>query len=881
MKMHKFESESSSDSSFEDSQSDKDETDFNEFHPRKKRRLMTNSKEKSALGVFGSESEDEVPGKRWKGKINLRKKGVSFVASTGHQRSDTDDDDADIANSDIFESSIFSSDRNSMALKNNPTNHSTANNLNIPHGKIPFNKGGFQVASSIFSSPLEGSSKNSPQNFKESLNTPRNTSKNDTRSFAARMMSKMGYKEGEGLGKDGQGRNHVIEVTLRPQGVGLGAVKEKPDQEYEEEKRQAKMRGEKYEDPRDLIKKNQKIGQARSSQIRNKDNHKQSQKPKYKTLDEIQKVAPGLDIPQSYISILDMTAPDPKLLTSTSGIMNTAHENKNIHHSGLRKIFKSAQNDLSAYVEEWKNLEERKAFVRLSISQKRQEIQEEQRQFDVVQSSLTKFQLFSHHETEFEWDQITQTLEDVASLIGSEFSSRSEDLSKAAVAIVHPFVRRAAEGWVPLDDPGLSGLALRLSKIRKVLELNPEEVDSKCSDVTFIDMRSQKSVRSSTVYESMIFKIIYPKILYTIDQNWDVFDPASLQALLEVWQELLPQFVKIQILNQGVVRRLNTAVTSWNPKKRKMNELPHLWLFPWLQYLPPHHSDPKSSEGLVSDIKRKFRHLVDSWDFHKGVVPGLHQWREVLYINSKNDQWTPLIMNHVLPSMSKFLKNEKNFMVDPNDQAPFMSSLEGIFEWQRIISPRIISQVLVDTVFPLWHNVLYKWLVFVGPNEEIGQWFEWWRHEVFPAEIKNSKMIQDQFNKGHEMIKQALDLGPDASSLLPTPSLPEKSSTLSPVPDPPPDSQGLDNDSLKCKIEDWCIENDLQFLPEKKIIHSVGPLHRITAAGNGKNGALVYIKGNKIQAISKKGLRQIEIDINWENSDSKDLLLGMAWHNVK
>lgn len=43
-----------------------------------------------------------------------------------------------------------------------------------------------------------------------------------TKGFGSKMMAKMGYVEGGGLGKDGQGMSKPIEVVQRPKSLGLG-----------------------------------------------------------------------------------------------------------------------------------------------------------------------------------------------------------------------------------------------------------------------------------------------------------------------------------------------------------------------------------------------------------------------------------------------------------------------------------------------------------------------------------------------------------------------------------------------------------------------------------------------------------------------------------
>src|SRR5277367_4781894 len=90
-------------SSSEDSEDEQDDflhhstdpgaEEFADYNPRKRRRTTRDPKESAALGIFGSESEDEGPGKRWKTR-NMRAKGMSFVKS-GQKEGDDDEEAAE------------------------------------------------------------------------------------------------------------------------------------------------------------------------------------------------------------------------------------------------------------------------------------------------------------------------------------------------------------------------------------------------------------------------------------------------------------------------------------------------------------------------------------------------------------------------------------------------------------------------------------------------------------------------------------------------------------------------------------------------------------------------------------------------------------------
>jgi tuftelin-interacting protein 11 len=233
--------------------------------------------------------------------------------------------------------------------------------------------------------------------------------------------------------------------------------------------------------------------------------------------------------------------------------------------------------------------------------------------------------------------------------------------------------------------------------------------------------------------------------------------------------------------------------------------------------------------------------------------------------------------------MAQYLKDPRNFIVDPQDQEPYLASLQGIFAWQEILGAKTIGQVIVEVVFPMWHSVLYQWLTGTNQNYgEIEEWFGWWSENVFPKEIQNLNSIQQEFQKGTELIDHALDLGSKAATDLPSPYYSQSYTSIQKAKSPSPAATvsvpAPVELTFRDRVHEWCQENDIFMVPERKVMHPQGPLYRITAAGDGKTGGVfIYFKGDRLLVVQKSG----DLAINWEDEVSKDALIGMAHHNVR
>ncbi|KAF2874523.1 GC-rich sequence DNA-binding factor-like protein-domain-containing protein [Massariosphaeria phaeospora] len=644
--------------------------------------------------------------------------------------------------------------------------------------------------------------------------------------FGAKMLAKMGYSGSGGLGKEQSGIAEPISVQLRPTKVGVGAVREKSQQQKNEEKAKAAREGKKYEGSSDEERKQRRkaktAGTARPATTR--------PKPRYHTAADLE----GLEVPAT-LQILDATT------------------NKNVSSLTLRggtgisfdTPAHRVQRDYHAFTS---------AFADLNVESKSIEQQERQllSDLDEIDSAVSDSRTIRSRLVSLRHQTNLGEIVDGLSELHKSYPTRS--ITQEAVALVKPLVSQALAQWDPKES-SLSEVARQLQKILPILDpgaqINHVQTSAEPNESHQLHLRAPareggdlaqnaSSSRANLAYPALMNKLWWPKAALFVHSLKVEKDSASLTALLKRWDPVLPAFLRRRV-RQELSRKLSTAITACNPRKNT-----HFFLA-LLEYVPLLEKDLPS---LLEQIKPKLGSLLRSCRLEKGLQPGIKSYQQLLGAEFKR-----MVVRDLLPRLSAHLAQME---IDPSDQK--LHQWQQVLSFKDIISNDMIGELAAARIMPGWLSVLHSWLTSPGVNyDEVSTWINWWL-EVLGEDVQ-VPAVQKAFEKGYEMVNMALDLGSRAAAELPFPSM--ESTTPAPeTPQPPasskkesivPGRQEPVETTFRDVIEAWCGDENLLLIPLREAHETTGlPLFRVTASASGKGGVVVYLKGDVIYAQNKK-----------------------------
>ncbi|KAG7094056.1 hypothetical protein E1B28_007675 [Marasmius oreades] len=672
-------------------------------------------------------------------------------------------------------------------------------------------------------------------------------------SFGARMLEKMGWKSGTGLGVSGEGIVTPVESKLRPEraGIAFRGFKERTNQSKMEARRRGEVVSDDDDDPMvRKAKKKQKEAKEKRSDIWKKPK-KVKTKIEHKTYEQIIAEA-GVEPPSTGIGqIIDATGAVPKEVSSLAEVsLNTWTPSidptriPEVRHN-IRLISETCKSDLDGLAREAKSLEERKRVVTQEDVRLRKKVDDEaeliarlqQVQLVATQIDSKAKELASAYEVSL--DQFSPLFYKLTSEYEHEFVKYQ--LDELIVAAIAPLVRRMVAQWNPLEDPTAFMDTFRnWRRGLRVSQEKPPEMQIDRYGSTTLSANPSEIEKSMTPFESLLWNVWLPRVRAAINNEWSPETPQPVVKLYEAWSTYLPDFVRDNILDQLILPKVRKAVADWNPKLDEVSL--HAIVFPWL----PHVG--LRIEEFLGEARRKVKALLRKWAVGDEVPQDLKAWKEVF----DAVEWDNILLKYIVPKLGATLRND--FQVNPRDQN--MEPLQRVLLWSGLLRPSILIQILETEFFPKWLDVLHIWLIQPKVSlGEVAQWYDIWK-ESFPESMRNLP----GFTRGLQLMHQAMELGPDAPSRLLKPDYrAEKqavtsSSTTSSSQHKHKPSSLAHEVTFRSIVEEFAASHNLMFMPTGKAHEkSRLPLFRVSLSAGGKGGLLVFILDDAVWA-SEEGI---------------------------
>ncbi|XP_058493162.1 tuftelin-interacting protein 11 [Solea solea] len=689
----------------------------NEFNPD--RRRFRQSKEQATYGIWAERDSDEDERPSFGGKkskdytlpVNFVSGGLrKSAAEEKQQQKEGDHDDYDDDDDDVPPAPI------------------------PPRGTAPkkLQMGNF--------------SRNQTQRFAGGIQSGKGIGnwEKHTKGIGQKLLQKMGYQPGKGLGKNAQGIVNPIEAKLRKGKGAVGAygsertqqsLQDFPvvDSEEEEEKEFQKELGQWRKDP---------AGSA----------GKKKPKYSYKTVDELK--AKGKLVGRStatsagelaQVKVIDMTGREQKVYYSYSQMTNkhsvpdegppgiSTRDQKSsgfglpeLEHN-LQLLIDLTEQDILQSARRLQH--EKDVVVSLSHESKalRSRLDAEQDAIQRMEAILELVDRFPSGETA---PGEGPTLQECAHIFESLQTDYYEEyktmgLADLAVAVVNPLLKEKLRSWDPLKD---SAYCLEdIGQWRAILESR--------------DMHSSAPDSNMDAYHRLLWEVWIPVMRLCVS-GWQPRTVGPMVDCVEVWAPILPLWILDHLLEQLILPRLQREVDNWNPLT---DTVPiHSWIHPWLPLFQ------SRLEPLYPPIRSKLSNALLRWypsDTSARLI--LQPWKDVFTPGA----WEAFMVKNITPKLALCLEE---LVINPHQQQ--MEPFHWVMDWEGMLSPSSLVSLLDKNFFTKWLQVLRLWLGNSPNYEEVTEWYLGWKG-MFSEMLLAQPLIKEKFSEALKILNNAVSSG--------------------------------------------------------------------------------------------------------------------------
>ncbi|GAA5967073.1 hypothetical protein JCM11641_000432 [Rhodosporidiobolus odoratus] len=709
-------------------------------------------------------------------------------------------------------------------------------------------------------------------------------------SIGMKMLEKMGWQSGTGLGRERQGIVTPVGEgqKLRKKGEGIRAG-ERSKGALEEEKRRTGDKDTSGDTATDAAARAEaKHKKHASAWQSSKPKKGKRNKVEYKSYEELlaeQEGEGGYHQQELLVDLTGQALPSQSLSSLPTSLHGSASADPTrlpeLRHN-LTLLTSTLSSQLRSLAREGAGVAQRRAYLAKEEERVRVKVEEQGRRVRRLEGVMRHVKrvkemgdeaaevlglLESQGQGEIEPKEVLGRFEETFGELSAVYEREYEEmgLDEVVVAALTPLLRRLWLHWDPLTSPFYTvPTLLRFRKLFLIDAAPPDALLAPSNDPyeeeeRLAMLRKRAMERSMTPYESLMWGVWVPKIRSAINNVWHPTNPTPAVNLYTSWSPLLPSFLRDNLLNQLILPKLVISVGEWSVTSYKRGELPplHQIVFPWLEV-----AGEGRMEGVVEEARRKVRGWVKTgWKAREGVPKGLEVWKEAF----PRSDWDSLLLRHVLPPLGAHLRN--SFTVNPRQQD--LAPLEAVLVWKPLLRSSMLSQLLEAELFPKWGDALYTWLRAEPNLEQVAEWYSWWK-SYFSEDVVALSGVARGFRKGLDLMNQAMSLGEDAKYRLKKPDFSPKhgpsststSAANSPRPTssrrpaaPPPAAPptAIDDISFRTVVEDLCSASNLVFLPTGKVTGKGQQLFKVSKGIEGRGGVTVYLEDDVVWLLGKDG----------------------------